>query len=44
MEKYVIGKYKNKWAILQVNTRCWYFIGYGKTFCEKKCKELNIEA
>jgi len=38
---YILAKYKNKWAVLDLRTCVYYFIGCGKKYCEKKLKELN---
>jgi hypothetical protein len=32
---------RNKWAVLCLTTRIYYFEGKGKLFCTKKANELN---
>jgi hypothetical protein len=32
---------RNKWAVLCLTTRTYYFEGKGKLFCTKKASELN---
>jgi hypothetical protein len=38
---FVLAKYKNKWAVLDTAANVYYFIGCGRTYCEKKVRELN---
>lgn len=38
---YILAKYKNKWAVLDTKVNVYYFIGYGRHYCEKRLKELN---
>ena len=38
---FILTKYKNKWAVLDSRTGVYYFIGCGKRYCEKRCRELN---
>ncbi len=40
---YVLAKYKNRWAVLDIKTNVYYFIGCGRSYCEKRLKELNIK-
>lgn len=44
MKNYTMGKYNGKWAVLQIKTRLWFYIGKGKNVCEKMVKILNREA
>ena len=41
MNNYIICKYRNKWAILDIKTKVYYGIGSGKKACEIRCKLLN---
>jgi hypothetical protein len=41
---FVLAKYKNKWAVLDTKTNCYYFIGRGRAYCEKRLKDLKQEA
>lgn len=42
---YEAAKYNDnghwKWAVFNTVSRCFFFIGKGRRFCEKKSRELN---
>lgn len=40
-EPFELAKYENKYAVYAKSARCFFFIGKGKRFCQKKVKELN---
>lgn len=38
---YVLTKHKHKWSVYDSNSRCYFYVGCGKKFCERKTQELN---
>lgn len=42
---FVAGLYRDsgrvRWAVLDTQSRVWYFVGKGRKFCEAKARELN---
>jgi hypothetical protein len=38
---YSLAKYKGKWAVYSSISNCYFYIGCGKGFCQKKIIELN---
>ena len=36
-------KYKGKWSVFSFASNCYFYIGKGKRFCEKKAQEMNNE-